>query len=256
MKLSLIIPFYQNKEALSSCLASLAKQTVFSLFDREVEVIVVDDGSFSSCHPEEPSKSEATRDLVDEISRRFAPRNDIVKKYKIPHSGAPAARNFGFQKSSGEYVFFCDADVIFLKNDALEKMIKILDENPNKAFCYSQFKFGWKKFSCREFNAEELKKNNYIPTMSLVRREWLKKISPDKPWDENLKKFQDWDLWLSIVEQGGEGIFIPEYLWGSKSGGTMSSWLPSFFYKIFKNNNRVKKYEEAKTIIMKKHNLG
>jgi glycosyltransferase involved in cell wall biosynthesis len=239
MKLSIIIPFYQNIDALSSCLASLAKQTIFDLYNGEVEVIVVDDGSETE-----------TRNQKPEI------RDWNIEFYKIEHSGAPAARNFGWQKSSGEYVFFCDADVVFLKNDALEKMIKVLDENKNKAFCYSRFKFGWKKFSCYEFNAEELKKNNYISTMSLIRREWLQKLG-EKPWDESLKKFQDWDLWLSIVERGGEGILIPKYLWRARTGG-MSKWLPGEkfnFYKFLPWFKDVKKFEEAKKIVMEKHKL-
>jgi glycosyltransferase involved in cell wall biosynthesis len=240
MKLSIIIPFYQNERKLSSCLASLAKQTVFDDFAAEVEVIIINDGG------------EAQNYAEDYAELRGRVKNLIF--YNISHVGAAGARNFGWQKTSGEFIFFCDADVIFLKNDALEKMIKVLSENPVVAFCYSSFKFGWKKFPGVEFDAVKLKKNNYISTMSLIRREWLQKISPDRPWDENLKRFQDWDLWLSLVEKGGKGIMLPEFLWQA-SGGTMSKWLPSFFYKIFKNNNRVKKYEEAKTIIMEKHNL-
>ncbi|MDD5290315.1 MAG: glycosyltransferase family A protein [Patescibacteria group bacterium] len=236
MKLSIIIPFYRNFKNLSNCLASLTKQTVFDLWGREVEVIVVDDGSGGNENVFQSS-------IIN------------IQYFKTVHSGAPAARNFGFQKSSGEYVFFCDADVVFLKTDALEKMIKILEENPNKAFCYSSFKFGWKKFPGVKFDAEKLKQNNYISTMSLVRRAWLEKISTDKPWDESLKKFQDWDLWLSIVENGGEGILISDYLWQAHSHGTMSAWLPSIFYKIFRSSNKVKKYEEEKTIVMKKHKL-
>ncbi len=241
MKLSVIIPFYKNYHDLSRCLASLAKQSIFNLFGGEVEVIVVDDGSESRNYAEQYAELRGKMNIIF---------------FKIEHSGAAAARNFGFQKSTGEYIFFCDSDVVFLKNDALEKMIKKLDESPAAAFVYSSFKFGWKKFPGREFDAEELKKNNYISTMSLVRREWLNKISPTTPWNENLKRFQDWDLWLSIVENGGEGIFISEFLWQAKSGGTISYWLPSLFYKLFPWHPLVKNYRKNRKIVLQKHNLA
>lgn len=241
MKLSIIIPFYQNFSALSNCLQDLSKQTVFDLYNKEIEIIIVNDGDDGF--------------VWDEKIFHFS--FFIFHYYKIPHSGSAAARNFGYQKSTGEYVFFCDADVVFLKDDALEKMAKVLDENQNKAFCYSSFKFGWKKFPGVKFDTEKLKQNNYISTMSLVRREWLQKLS-DKPWDENLKKFQDWDLWLSIVENGGEGILIPEFLWQAKSGGTMSKWLPGRkfnFYKFLPWFKDVKKYDTAKKLVLEKHKL-
>jgi len=249
MKLSIIIPFYQNFSALSNCLKSIKKQTFFSLYGGEVEVIVVDDGS-SNCHSDRSRQSFAEQNLGGEVE-------ESLRVFKIPHSGAPAARNFGYQKSTGDYVFFCDADVVFLKDDALEKMIKVLDENKDKAFCYSSFKFGWKKFPGVKFDAEKLKQNNYISTMSLVRREWLQKLGT-KPWDENLKKFQDWDLWLSIVEKGGEGIKIPEFLWQVRGQGTMSKWLPGRkfnFYKFLPWFKDVKKYDAAKKLVLEKHKL-
>jgi len=172
----------------------------------------------------------------------------VVRFYCIEHSGAPVARNFGFEKSSGEYLFFCDADVIFLHKNALQKMVDILDNNSDKAFAYSKFKFGWKEFKSFEFNIEKLKQTSYISTMSMLRRK-------DFPrWDESLRKFQDWDLWLTIVENNGQGIFIPEVLWQAKTKGTMSKWMPSFFYK-FKFLKSVKEFENAKEIVKKKHKL-
>ena len=144
----------------------------------------------------------------------------------------------------------------FLKKDSLQKFVDALD-NSNATFAYSKFKFGWKKFPCGEFNIEKLKQNNYISGNSIIRREFFPlQEGGQAGWDESLKKFQDWDLWLTIVEKGGKGIFIPEYLWKCKAGGTISSWLPGVkfnFYKFFKNNKKVLEFEKAKEIIKKKH---
>lgn len=270
MLLSIVIPVYNNEKNLSRCLQNLKQQTVFDLYKNQGEVIIVDDGSTSSVVIPAPVGILASKfvrsSLPTGVPMHFASSQPPqmrgkdtggnIQVYRIVHSGAAKARNFGFQKSSGQYVFFCDSDVVFLQNNALEKMIKILEQNPEKAYCYSAFKFGWKKFKLWPFDAAKLKNNNYISTMSMVRRSALEKLSsPNIPWDESLKKFQDWDLWLSLLEIGESGIFLPEVLWQAKSGGTMSSWLPKLFYKIFKSNAKVQEYEKAKEIIIKKHSL-
>lgn len=260
-KLSIIIPTYNNQDKLSRCLQSLSQQTVFELYKNEVEVIVVDDGSAPPIViPAGLAENQAGRaGIQKEKEKNWIPDqvgDDKTKIYRIEHSGAPTARNFGFKKSTGQYVFFCDSDVVFLKPDALEKMLNVLEQNPSKAYCYSSFKYGWKTFSLFPFDQEKLKQNNYIATMSLIRRRALEKISfPNLPFDESLKKFQDWDLWLSLLKVGETGILINEVLWQAQVGGSMSKWFPKIFYKIFKNNKKVQDYQKAKEIIIQKHKL-
>lgn len=232
MKLSIIIPVYNNFKNLLKLLKSLEKQTIFG---SGMEIIIVDDGSDTNTG-----------------SHRFA--RDDIRQYRIEHAGAPVARNFGYSKSTGDYIFFCDADVVFLKNNALEKMIETLEQNPDKAYCYSSFKYGWKKFTCGKFDKNKLKNNNYISTMSMIKRKVLEKIKYNGPWDKNLKRFQDWDLWLIMLEHDLESIWLSEVLFKVKIG-KISSWFPKIFYKIFKNNKKIKEFEIAKEIIKKKHNL-
>ena len=59
--------------------------------------------------------------------------------------------------------------------------------------------------------------------MSLLRR------AKFPGWDERLKRHQDWDLWLSMVDKGSEGVCCGQYLFetpireGSiSSGGSIS----------------------------------
>jgi len=255
MFLSIIIPIYNNKINLLRLLENLKQQTVFNLYQNQVEVIVVDDGS-KEIEKLKASLSSRHGGMVAEATRNLEIKGLELKKYFIDHSGAPAARNFGFKKSTGKYIFFCDSDVIFLQSNSLEKMLNMLENNPDKAYCYSSFKFGWKKFKLWPFDAEKLKHNNYISTMSLIRRGALEKLSfPNVPFDESLKKFQDWDLWLALLEVGETGIFLPEILWQAESGGTMSNWLPKIFYKIFKNSDKVQEYKKYKRIIKEKYDL-
>lgn len=131
--------------------------------------------------------------------------------------GAPQKRNEGFAKSTQPYVFFCDDDIL-LRKDALEKLYKLLQDNPSKAYAYTGYHGivmhpqthpmrGNFKIASIPFNAERLKQGNYISTMALVRRECLPN---PKPFDESLKRLQDWDLWLTMLENGYEGILLPD----------------------------------------------
>ena len=155
------------------------------------------------------------------------------------------ARNNGFKQSTGKYIIFCDADII-MKPTMLEKMNKVLDENLDISYVYSSFKFGWKKFNLWEFDADKLRQMPYIHTTSLMRREHFAGFDP------SLKRFQDWDLWLTMLEKGYIGKWLNEVLFKIKSGGTISSWLPSFFVKLGMGK-KAKQYNSSKQQILDKH---
>ncbi|MBU1613002.1 glycosyltransferase family 2 protein, partial [Patescibacteria group bacterium] len=220
--ISVIIPVYNHTHTLQKCVESVFAQT-----HKPIEVIIVNDGS-----------TDKFQDVVEEIRRKFT-----VKILEQQNKGASSARNLGFWESGGEYVIFWDADTV-AKPEMLEKMADTLLNNPMASYAYSQFKFGWKTIGSHEFDPELLKKNNYIDTTSLIKRK-------DFPgFGESLKRFQDWDLWLALLETGKTGKFIPEVLYTKIVGGTknISAWLPSFFYKLPWKLKRVREYEEAKKI--------
>lgn len=91
----------------------------------------------------------------------------------------------------------------------------------------------------------------YINTAALIRKEHF------LGFDEKLKKFQDWDLWLTMSEAGHSGVWLNQILYRVNTGGaqTMSHWLPGPAYKFLPFLSAVKKYNQAKAVIMKKHNL-
>ncbi|MCC6563505.1 glycosyltransferase [Candidatus Uhrbacteria bacterium] len=220
--ISVIIPVFNHADALRACLRSLEKQTI-----QDFEIIIVDDGS------DTPVMNAAVR----------------FEKNK----GAPSARNAGFAQSKGEYVIFLDADAV-LRPDALEKLKTALDKHPEADFAYSSFKFGFKTFSSFPFDRELLRRSNYIHTSALIRRETF------PGFDESLKKFQDWDLFLTMVEAGKRGIFVYEVLFSLKTKGTMSQWLPSLTHfvpwPLFGwMPKSVAKYQTAEKIIREKHRL-
>jgi glycosyltransferase involved in cell wall biosynthesis len=232
MKISVIIPCYNHAETIERCLASVFAQT-----HRDLEVIVVDDGS-----------TDASADLL----KRFAGRISVISQ---ENRGGPAARNRGLAASTAPLVMFCDADVI-LRPDALAKMAEALATRPEASYAYASFKFGWKTFRSWDFDAARLKRMNFIHTTSLIRREHF------PGFDESLKRFQDWDVWLTMLAAGRIGTRIPSVLFRviprRKEG--ISSWAPSFLYRLpWKRLGFTPKiigrYEDAAAIIVKKHGL-
>ncbi len=229
--ISIIIPVYNQAKKIKQCLESIKNQS----YDN-YEIVVVNDGSVDDFNKIMQSQAEI-----------FGHKLSVIEQ---ENKGAPSARNKGFRKSKGEYIFFCDADAI-LKPQTLETMLQTLKNNPQASYAYSSFLWGRKMFKLEPFSAEKLKQMPYIHTMSLIKREHL----PENGWDESIKKLQDWDLWLTMLEHGHVGVWIDQVLFKIKLGGVYSSWLPSFAYKLLPFLPSVKKYKKAVEIIKKKHGL-
>lgn len=228
--ISVVIPVYNHAHTIRQCLESLAKQTFCPL-----EVVLVNDGSTDNF-------SEAVKDLKFDFD---------LKIINQENQGAPVARNHGFAQTSGELIIFWDADTI-AHPQMLEKLARALTDNPKASFSYCQFKFGFKTIYSHEFDLELLRKVNYIDTTSLVRR------ADFCGFDESLKRFQDWDLWLTMTENGKTGVLVKEVLFKKIVGGRegISTWLPSWFYKFNLGLKRIQKYNTAKEVIFKKHHLS
>ena len=230
--ISIIIPVYNQASHLANCLAALEKQT-----HKDYELIIVNDGSTDNLQP-----------VILKYRAIFGDKLIFIKQ---PNAGAAAARNKGAGPAKGEYLIFCDADIV-MRPEMLELMLKALKADPQAAFCYSSFYWGNKKFKLFPFDAPRLKKMPYINIASLIRRRYF------PGFDEKLKRFQDWDLWLTISEKGGSGVWLNQSLYRVSLSGaqTMSGWLPAPVYKLFPFLPAVKEYNRAKKIIKLKHGLN
>lgn len=230
--ISIIIPIFNHAHTLECSLLSIKAQSV-----KPLEVIIVNDGS-----------TDNFNEVIKSILEKMNWLN--TKVIQQTNQGASAARNRGLREAKGENVIFWDADTV-AKPAMLAELESALKAHPEASYAYCQFKFGWKTMRSQSFNAEDLKRYNYIDTTTLIRR-------PCCPlWDESLQRFQDWDLWLTLLEQGKIGVFVPKVLYKKIVRGrkNYSSWLPHFMYHLPWQTKGVKAYEEAKKIITKKHRL-
>lgn len=235
--ISIIIPVYNHANTIKKCLETVVKLSNPQL---SLEIIIVNDGSADNF-------SEIIKKILSSSPEISALNPKIINQENL---GAPAARNRGFLESTGDFVIFVDADTICYPK-MLQEMYRSLELHPEASYAYSQFYFGWKKIQSHNFDPELLKKINYIDTTSLIRRKDF------VPFDETLHRFQDWDLWLTLLENKKNGIFVPKVLFKKMVGGRqgISSWLPKFFYNLPFSISRVKKYKEAREIVLRKHGL-
>ena len=136
--------------------------------------------------------------------------NEIIVNDNV--GSAPKKRNDGFKRATQPYIFFCDDDIL-LPSNHIESLLNALKTNPEKGYAYTGYhgivldpsthpmrgNFGIKSIY---FNGDLLRQQNFISTMTLVKKD----IFP--MFDENLKRLQDWDVWLTLLERGYEGIAV------------------------------------------------
>ncbi|MCL6458247.1 MAG: glycosyltransferase [Gorillibacterium sp.] len=87
---SIILPIYKVEAYLPACLNSILAGTL-----REIEVILVDDGSPDRCGA---------------IADEYAARDSRIKVIHQANGGSSSARNAGVQLASGQYIGFVDPD--------------------------------------------------------------------------------------------------------------------------------------------------
>ncbi|MEG1684450.1 MAG: glycosyltransferase [Bacteroides sp.] len=109
---SVIVPVYNRPDEVDELLDSLTKQTY-----RNFEVIIVEDGSSIPCK---------------EITDNYVGRLDI-KYFAKPNSGPGQTRNYGAERSKGDYFIILDSDCI-LPIDYFTAIEEELKANPADAF--------------------------------------------------------------------------------------------------------------------------
>lgn len=103
--LSVIVPVYKVEDYLRECLNSIINQTY-----RELEIILVDDGSPDKC---------------GEICEEYAKNDRRVKVFHKENGGLSDARNYGMAKCNGDFIMFVDSDDV-LKNNCAETLMDMI----------------------------------------------------------------------------------------------------------------------------------
>ena len=112
MLFSIIIPVFNRPQEVDELLESLCTQTF-----NDFEVVVVEDGSTEKC---------------EEVCQKYTDRLTLHYYFK-PNSGPGPSRNYGAERSQGEYLIILDSDVI-VPEHYLEIVKSELDREPCDAF--------------------------------------------------------------------------------------------------------------------------
>lgn len=106
-KVSIIIPIYNSRKYLSTCINSILEQTY-----QNIEIIIIDDGS-----------TDNSKKIVEEYIRE----NNLIKYFYKKNGGVSSARNMGIEKATGKYLFFVDSDDM-IEKDAINKCMELINE--------------------------------------------------------------------------------------------------------------------------------
>ena len=104
MKYSIIVPVYNRPDEVDELLESLTKQTL-----KDFEVIIVEDGSIKTCK---------------DVCEKYANILDL-HYYAKENSGPGQSRNYGAERSNGEWLIILDSDVVLPEGylEAVEKSL-------------------------------------------------------------------------------------------------------------------------------------
>lgn len=134
MKISVIIPTYNEEGQIRQCLESLSKQSL-----GDFEVIVVDDGS-----------TDRTEDIFKSLQTDYE-----LKFLKQNHKGPGAARNLGAKEAKGEVLVFVDADMTFDKNFLKNLTKPILAGKEKGTFSKYEYVSNWGNAWARCWNVNQ-----------------------------------------------------------------------------------------------------
>ncbi|MBZ9628909.1 glycosyltransferase family 2 protein [Psychroflexus sp. CAK57W] len=218
-KVSIIIPNFNSAKFINETLESIGNQTYSNW-----ECIIVDDGSV-----------DTSKDIIE----TFKLKDERFKFFSRPKKlkkGANSCRNFGYEKSSGAYVNWFDADDVMLPN-FIESKVNEFIKNDNLNFVISS---GY--FADENLSKESLKLKNFYQTENLYQEYafWRFKLITNSVmfsseflndnnyrFNENLYKAQEYELFSKIFYKASNSQY-----------SIIES--PTYFYRSNPNSSTVK----------------
>lgn len=187
-RVSVIIPVYNKGDVIAQTLETVRAQTYL-----EWECILVDDGS---------------TDNSQAVILQFVEADDRFRYFKRPDKlpkGGNACRNYGFEKSNGDFVQWFDADDLMYENKLAEKAQMLIETSFD--FVVSEgiaFKnididsgFPWNQiYSDSPLIDHALGKIHYHTNGPMFRRKFLE---DKKHFDVRLKRKQEWEFYTRLL---------------------------------------------------------
>jgi glycosyltransferase involved in cell wall biosynthesis len=185
-RVAVVVPCFNDGATIDATLASVDGQ------DEAVELVVVDDGS-------------TDEETLRVLERLAAGGRRVLRR---PNGGLSAARMTGIDGTSAAYVFPLDADDE-LAPGAIRRLADALDAHPEAKLAWGDVEIfdavDLHMTGIERLDAWHLTYLNDLPGTTLVRRDALLEaggyVLPSG--------YEDWDLWLTFVERGWNGVHVP-----------------------------------------------
>jgi glycosyltransferase involved in cell wall biosynthesis len=164
MKVSVVIPVYNQAQFLSEAIQSVLDQTY-----QNFELIVVND---------------ASPDHTEEVVRQFSDSRIRYMAHR-ENRGLPATRNTGMRAAKGEYIALLDADDFF-HPEKLGAHVKFLEAHPDIGVTYNnRFELNYSAKTIRELYRppKTVGLQDFVlgfpfaPSDMVIRKEWAEKIN-------------------------------------------------------------------------------
>ena len=191
MKISIIIPSYNQGQYLNSAIGSALEQTV-----KAHEIIVVDDGSTD-----------------DSLAIAKSYESDGVKVISQVNKGLSSARNTGIMNATGDYILPLDADDMLLEK-AIEKITEVAEKTDADIISPSLKCFGLSQdeiILMPNPTVEDFKVGNRVGYCSAIKREVLLEVGGYSP--KMWVGWEDYHLWFDLLSRGKTIVTTPEILW-------------------------------------------
>ncbi|WP_026913633.1 glycosyltransferase family 2 protein [Christiangramia portivictoriae] len=189
---SVIMPAYNSEAYIAEAIQSVISQTY-----PQWELLIVND---------------ASRDSTEQILKNYSDEDSRIRVFhNSTNRGTAFSRNKAIEASEGEFISFLDTDDLW-KNNKLERQLEVLSKS-NVAACFSSY----------QLMHESGKKSNVIiqalPVLShcrLLKANYVGNLTGiynagllGKIYAPDIRKRQDWAMWLRVIEEGGpmEGIW-------------------------------------------------
>ncbi|HSW85820.1 MAG TPA: glycosyltransferase [Candidatus Saccharimonadales bacterium] len=192
MKLSIVIPVYNEADRLDACLEAISRQSVTPL-----EVIVVDNGSSDN-------------------SQAIVMAYDFVTLLEEPKQGVVHARNTGFDAAHGEIIGRIDADTI-LPTTWVEQLITIFKSSEASAVSGAPHYYDFAlsnladriDYNLRSRLAVRMAHQNFLWGANMaIRRSVWQQVRSQLCTSRDLH--EDFDLGIHIQEMGFKVDYFPK----------------------------------------------
>jgi glycosyltransferase involved in cell wall biosynthesis len=181
MKISVIIPCYDQARYLPDAVQSIVNQTYTTW-----ECIIINDGS-----------SDNTAEVAHQLIAQYPERR--IRFIDKPHSGVSDTRNVGVEVATGEWILPLDSDDMF-EPSFMQRAIEIIEREPKVDVVFSNMQeFGASsgQWIPDEYSRAQVMVSDTMPYASLYRRDLWHKVGGYDRLLSIIRQPEDWSFWIS-----------------------------------------------------------